>query len=108
MYTYPGHPEEEIEFAGYCQHQNQQRKVSVGRCINQFFETRRLATAPPSHEAHNHGEGGDCAEHRTDSQRERGRCRIGPGQTEADAGETATSNQPVTHKVEPLPKRDSL
>jgi len=45
MYTYPGHPEEEIEFAGYCQQQDQQRKVSVGRCINQFFETRRLAVA---------------------------------------------------------------
>jgi hypothetical protein len=45
MYTYPGHPEEEIEFAGYGQQQDQQREVSVGGCINQFFETRRLAVA---------------------------------------------------------------
>ena len=35
MYAYPGHPEEEIEFAGYCQHQDQRRKVSVGRVCDE-------------------------------------------------------------------------
>jgi hypothetical protein len=43
MYTYPGDPEEEIEFAGYCQQQDQQRKVSVGRVCD---EVNGSATCP--------------------------------------------------------------
>jgi hypothetical protein len=37
MYTYPRHPEKEIELAGYGEQQDQQREVAVGRGINQFF-----------------------------------------------------------------------
>ena len=102
MYTYPGYPEEQIELAGQGQQQDQQREVAIGRGINQFFETRRFGVALALHEAHDHGEGDDHAEHGADSERKYGRRRIAPSQAEADAGENSDVHELITHQVEPF------
>src|SRR4029077_21062438 len=70
MYTYSGHPEEQIEPSEHGQQQNEQREVAVSRDINQFLETGGSTTILASHEADDHREGDDRSEHGTDAERQ--------------------------------------